>query len=306
MFNLEEFLSSQDSLMREFAYTLSLDLFDADDIVQEVILLSIESPDSIDTQPDVFKWFMLEIAKLSKKRNNNTLILTLDEFNFPDFAPFLQGEYKEQIYSLCKPKLKVDISFEFLFFLQYMNFEQRLIVVLKNYFKNEYISLSSEILEIEEKKILEIFENSKKQYSVIFNKWKKNIPFPVSNQEEKTDQLIQQFIKALQIRDKKLLENIFIPEVELIVSEEKRTGNEFVSAACLDLLKKSGKILHLDIIELNGCFGILVWSRSDNNSEWTRSAFILFLANENFVCSLKWYLDGHLFRNIVCDNPMIS
>ena len=306
MFNLEEFLSSQDSLMREFAYTLSLDLFDADDIVQEVILLSIESPDSIDTQLDVFKWFMVEIAKLSKKKNNDRLVLPLDEFDFPDFAPFLQVEYKEQIYSLCDPKLKVEISFEFLFFLQYMDFEQRLIVVLKNYFKNEYVSLSSEILEIEEKKILEIFEDSKKQYSVIFNKWKKNIPFPVSSQEEKTVQLIHKFTKALQIRDKNILEKIFIPDIELIVGGEKRTGNEFVSIACLDLLKKSGKILHLDLIRLNGCFGILVWSRSDNSSEWTRSAFILFLADENFICSLKWYLDVHLFRNIVCENPVIS
>ena len=109
-----------------------------------------------------------------------------------------------------------------------MDFEQRLIVVLKNYFKNEYVSLSSEILEIEEKKILEIFEDSKKQYSVIFNKWKKNIPFPVSSQEEKTVQLIHKFTKALQIRDKNILEKIFIPDIELIVGGEKRTGNEFV------------------------------------------------------------------------------
>ena len=29
MFNLEEFLSSEDSLLREFAFTLNLDLFDA-------------------------------------------------------------------------------------------------------------------------------------------------------------------------------------------------------------------------------------------------------------------------------------
>ncbi|MED5578973.1 MAG: hypothetical protein VX794_02970 [Nitrospinota bacterium] len=304
MFDLEEFLSSHDSLMREFSFTLNLNLFDAEDIVQEVVLLSIEDSNSTDSQLDIYKWFMVEIAKHSRKRNRDKTALPLYEFDFPDFAPFLQEDYKEQVSSM--KNLNIETSFEFLFFLQYMNFEERLILVLKNYFKNDYISLSSEILEIEERKVLEILEDSKKQYSLIFNKWKKNIPFPDSNGSVKTDQLIKEFLSALRSRNRVLLEKIFLNDVELVVSEEKRTGNEFVSTACLELLKKSGKILHLDLIELNGCFGFLVWSRSDNNSEWSRSAVILFLADEKFICSLKWYMDGHLFRNIVCQNPVIS
>ena len=306
MFNLEEFLSSQDSLLREFAFTLNLDLFDADDIVQEIILLSIEKSSSIDSETDLFKWFILEISKLSKKRNNEKSALPLYEFDFPDLSPFLQPEFKEHVTNLSKPKIKIETSLQFLFFLQYMNFEERLVLVMKNYFVKDYISLSSQVLEIEKEKISEIIEDAKKQYSLIFNKWKNNIPFPESNGDTKLDILSKKFIDALQKRDKSLLEKIFLNDIELTVSTEKRTGNEFVSIACLDLLKKSGKILCFNEIRLNGCLGILVWSRSDNSSEWSRVAFVLFLGNEKLICSMKWYFDGHLFRNIICENPIIS
>lgn len=306
MFNLEEFLSSEDSLLREFAFTLNLDLFDAEDIVQEAVLLAIEKPDAILPNSDIFRWFVFQISKLSQKRKNDKPALPLYEFNFPDFAPFLQAEYKKQISSLSKRKTKTKISFEFLFFLQYMNFEQRLVLVIKNFFENEYVSMSSEILGIKEEKISEIIEESKKQYSLVFNKWKKNIPFPVSNEREEANALIDKFKDALQKRDKSLLEKIFLNDIELVVGGEKRTGNEFVSVACIDLLKKSGKILCFDEIHLNGCSGILVWSRSDNSSEWNRSAVILFLENEKLVCSLKWYFDSHLFRSIIFENPLSS
>ena len=306
MFKLEEFLSAEDSLLREFAFTLNLDLFDAEDIVQEAVLLSIEEPKVISPNSDIFQWFIFQISKLSQKRNNEKPALALYEFDFPDFAPFLQSEYKEQISSLSKQNIKIETSFEFLFFLQYMNFEQRLVLVMKNFFKNEYVSLSSKILGIKKEKISEIIESSKKQYSLIFNKWKNNIPFPVSNEGEEINSLMDKFKEALKERDKSLLEKIFFNDIELVVSGEKRTGNKFVSVACLDLLKKSGKILYFDEIHLNGCSGILVWSRSDNSSEWNRSAVILLLANEKFVCSLKWYFDTHLFRNIVCGNPPSS
>ena len=231
MFNLEEFLSSEDSLLREFAFTLNLDLFDAEDIVQEAVLSAIEKPDAISPNSDIFRWFVFQISKFSQKRNNDKLALPLYEFNFPDFAPFLQVEYKKQISSLSKRKTKTKISFEFLFFLQYMNFEQRLVLVIKNFFENEYVSMSSEILGIKEEKISEIIEESKKQYSLVFNKWKKNIPFPVSNEREEANALIDKFKDALQKRDKSLLEKIFLNDIELLVGGEKRTGNEFVSVA---------------------------------------------------------------------------
>ncbi len=251
------------------------------------------------------EWFYTTCTEAALSRLREKPPLELNEFDLPDLIQTKGSCANGEIKSIEASGVWPSVSLEFLFPLQYMTPEQRVVVVLRDGVEDgDRIAASSLGMKIQE--VFEIADDADKKRVQIRKLWKGNLFFASTKDLAKTARVIERFVEALGFRDKVLLQGLMSPDVELIVRDERRTGDDFVAVACTELLGQMGGKLTFSPVWLNGCHGVLIWTWRTRRNEWLRCGAITVLSDDSDIKAMKWYLDGHLLRAIQVESPRVS
>ena len=166
--------------------------------------------------------------------------------------------------------------------LQYMTPEQRAVVVLRDGMEDgDRIAASAIGVKIPE--IFRIADNADIKCAQIQKHWSKKLFCATTDNPVKAARVFERFVEALGFRDKVLLQGLMSPGVELIVRDERRTGDDFVVVACMELLGQMGEKLTFSPVWLNGCRGVLIWTWRTRRNEWLRCGAITILSDKSYV-----------------------
>ena len=302
MIDLEKYTQAYWGLMRQHAYRLTGNILDADDTVQDTMLRAIEMGPALENVENHPEWLYTACTEAALSRLREKPPLELNEFDLPDLIQTRDSCAYGEIKSIEASAAWPSVSLEFLFPLQYMTPEQRAIVVLRDGVEDgDRIAASSLRVKIQE--VFKIADDAEKKRAQIRKRWRGNVYFVSSKDLVKTARVFERFIEALGFRDKALLQGLMSPDVELVVRDERRTGDDFVAVACTELLGQMGEKLTFSPVWLNGCRGVLIWTWRTRRNEWLRCGAITVLSDDTNIKAMKWYLDSHLLRAIQVESP---
>ncbi|MCE2453637.1 MAG: hypothetical protein J4F48_12640 [Nitrospinae bacterium] len=305
MIDLEKYTQEYWGLMRQHAYRLTGSILDADDIVQDTMLRAIEMGPALENIEDHPEWLYTACTEAALSRLREKQPLELNEFDLPDLIQTTGSSANGVTKSVEAGAVWPSVALEFLFPLQYMTPEQRAVVVLRDGVEDgDRIAASSIGVKIQE--VFKIADNADKKRAQIQKYWGKKLFFVSTDDQVKATRVFERFVEALGFRDKVLLQGLMSPGVELIVRDERRTGDDFVAVACTELLGQMGEKLTFSPVWLNGCRGVLIWTWRTRRNEWLRCGAITILSDDSNVKAMKWYLGGHLLRAIQTEVPQVS
>ncbi len=305
MIDLEKYTQEYWGLMRQHAYRLTGSILDADDIVQDTILRAIEMGPALENIEDHPEWLYTACTTAALSRLREKTPLELNEFDLPDLIQTRGSSTNGETKSIEASAMWPSVALEFLFPLQYMMPEQRVVIVLRDGVEDgDRIAASSIGVKIQE--VFKIADNAEKIRAQIQKHWRGNIFFASPKVPSKIARVFERFVEALGFRDKVLLQGLMSPGVELIVRDERRTGDDFVALACTELLGQMGEKLTFSPVWLNGCRGVLIWTWRTRRNEWLRCGAITVLCDDSNIKAMKWYLEGHLLRAIQTEAPRVS
>ena len=305
MIDLEKYTQEYWGLMRQHAYRLTGSILDADDIVQDAMLRAIEMGPALNNIEDHPEWLYTACTEAALSRLREKKPLELNEFDFPDLIQTAGSSANGVTKSIEAGAVWPSVALEFLFPLQYMTPEQRAVVVLRDGVEDgDRIAASAMGVKIQE--VFKIADNADNKRAQIQKHWGKNLFCATTDDHAKVARVFERFVEALGFRDKVLLQGLMSPGVELVVRDERRTGDDFVAMACAELLGQLGEKLTFSPVWLNGCRGVLIWTWRTMRNEWLRCGAIMVLNDEFNIKAMKWYLDGHLLRAIQTEVPQTS
>ena len=305
MIDLEKYTQEYWGLMRQHAYRLTGSISDADDIVQDTMLRAIEMGPALENIEDHPEWLYTACTEAALSRLREKQPLELNEFDLPDLIQTTGSSANGVTKSVEAGAVWPSVALEFLFPLQYMTPEQRAVVVLRDGVEDgDRIAASSIGVKIQE--VFKIADNADKKRAQIQKYWGKKLFFVSTDDQVKATRVFERFVEALGFRDKVLLQGLMSPGVELIVRDERRTGDDFVAVACTELLGQMGEKLTFSPVWLNGCRGVLIWTWRTRRNEWLRCGAITILSDDSNVKAMKWYFGGHLLRAIQTEVPQVS
>ena len=291
--------------MRQHAYRLTGSILDADDIVQDTMLRAIEMGPALENIKDHPEWLYISCTEAALSRLREKKPLQLNEFDFPDLIQTTGSSTNEETKSIEASATWPSVSLEFLFPLEYLTPEQRVVVVLRDGAEDgDRIAASAMRLKIQE--IFKIADSADKKRVEIQKHWGRKVFLSSTQDQVKAERVFERFVEALGFRDKVLLQGLMSPDVELIVREERRTGDDFVVVACTELLSQMGEKLTFSPVWLNGCRGVLIWAWRTRSNEWLKCGAVTVLSDDSNIKAMKWYLDGHLLRAIQIEVPQVS
>ena len=305
MIDLEKYTREYWGLMRQHAYRLTGSILDADDIVQDTMLRAIEMGPALENIKDHPEWLYISCTEAALSRLREKKPLQLNEFDFPDLIQTTGSSTNEETKSIEASATWPSVSLEFLFPLEYLTPEQRVVVVLRDGAEDgDRIAASAMRLKIQE--IFKIADSADKKRVEIQKHWGRKVFLSSIQDQVKAERVFERFVEALGFRDKVLLQGLMSPDVELIVREERRTGDDFVVVACTELLSQMGEKLTFSPVWLNGCRGVLIWAWRTRSNEWLKCGAVTVLSDDSNIKAMKWYLDGHLLRAIQIEVPQVS
>ena len=305
MIDLEKYTQEYWGVIRQHAYRLTGSILDADDIVQDTMLRAIEMGPALENIEDHPEWLYTACTEAALFRLREKKPLELKEFDLPDLVQTMGSSSNGVTKSIEAGAVWPSVALEFLFPLQYMTPEQRAVVVLRDGVEDgDRIAASAMGVKIQE--VFKIAEYADKKRAQIHKYWGKNLFFSSTDEQEKASRVFERFVEVLGFRDKVLMQGLMSPGVELVVRGERRTGDDFVAVACMELLGQMGEKLTFSPVWLNGCRGVLIWTWRTRRSEWLRCGAITILSDDSNVKAMKWYLDGHLLRAIQTEIPQVS
>lgn len=302
MIDLEKYARAYWGLMRQHAYRLTGSVLDADDVAQEAMLRAIELGPALESVEDHPAWLYAACTEAALRLLRERKPLPPDEFDLPDPAqtagPSEDGESRPLEADAGWPS----VALEFLFPLQYMTPEQRVVVVLRDG-TEDGDRIASAALGLKIQEVFKIAGGADEKRAEIKRRWRGGAPFASAENGEKAARVFDRFVEALGFRDKALLQGVMAPEAELVVRGERRKGDDFVAVACAELLGQMGEKLTFSPVWLNGCRGALVWTWRTRRAEWLRCGAVTVLNDDSSVKAMKWYLDGHLLRAVRAEAP---
>ncbi|MEK6709998.1 MAG: sigma factor [Nitrospinota bacterium] len=300
MIDLEQFSRRHWGPLRRHAYRLTGSLLDAEDAVQETMLRAVEMGPALDNVGDPAEWLHVAATEAALALLHEHPPLALEAFELPDFvqtpgpgsgAPPFAGEEGWP-----------GVTLAFLFPLQYMEPEQRAVVVLRDALEDgDRIAASALSATLPE--VFQIAEAAERRRAEVRRRWGRNVPFAPLQDDPASARAFAKFTEALGFRDKALLQGLLLGEAELIGSGRRETGRDFVAAALAELLGEAGDDVRFTPVWLNGCRGLLVWVWQERRDEWQRAAALLAVCGESQVRALKWETDGHILRSIRAGEP---
>ena len=251
------------------------------------------------------EWLYISCTEAALSRLREKKPLQLNEFDFPDLIQTTGSSTNEETKSIEASATWPSVSLEFLFPLEYLTPEQRVVVVLRDGAEDgDRIAASAMRLKIQE--IFKIADSADKKRVEIQKHWGRKVFLSSTQDQVKAERVFERFVEALGFRDKVLLQGLMSPDVELIVREERRTGDDFVVVACTELLSQMGEKLTFSPVWLNGCRGVLIWAWRTRSNEWLKCGAVTVLSDDSNIKAMKWYLDGHLLRAIQIEVPQVS
>ncbi len=302
MIDLETYTQEYWGLMRQHAYRLTGSILDAEDIAQDAMLRAIEMGPALENVEDHHEWLYTACTEAALSRLRERKPLQVKEFDLPDLIQTTGSSTNGETKPIEAYTTWPSVALEFLFPLQYMTPEQRAVVVLRDGIEDgDRIAASAMRLTIQE--VFSVADHAHKKRMEIKKYWETRGFFASGATQEKTARVFERFVEALGFRDKVLLQGLMGPAVELIVREERRTGDDFVAVACTELLGQMGEKLTFSPVWLNGCRGVLIWVWRTRRSEWLKCGAITVLSDGMNIKAMKWYLDGHLLRSIQAETP---
>ena len=305
MIDLEKYTQEYWGLMRQHAYRLTGSILDADDIVQDTMLRAIEMGPALENIEDHPEWLYTACTEAALSRLRERKPLDFNEFDLPDLIQTKGSSTNGETKSIEANAVWPSVTLEFLFPLQYMKPEQRAVVVLRDGVEDgDRIAASSIGVKIQE--VFKIADKADKKRAQIQKHWRGNVLFASAKDTAKTARVFERLVEALGFRDKVLLQGLMAPGAELIVRDERRTGDDFVAMACTELLGQMGEKLTFSPVWLNGCRGVLIWTWRTRRNEWLRCGAITVLSDDSNIRAMKWYLDDHLLRSIQAEAPRVS
>jgi len=301
MIDLEQFSREHWGPLRRHAYRLTGSILDAEDAVQETMLRAVEmgpALDSIDNHPE---WLHVAATEAAIELLNGHPPLPLDTLELPDLVqtagpgagPPLEGEEGWP-----------GVDLPFLFPLQYMEPEQRAVVVLRDALEDGD-RIAATALSATLPEIFQMAEAAERRRAEVRRRWGRHVPFSPLQDDPASARIFSKFTEALGMRDKALLQAILVPEAEMVMNAGRReSGGDFVATACAETLASIGDGLRFSPVWLNGCRGLLVWAWHPYRGEWLREAALMVLAEGSHVRTLKWETDGHILRTIQAEEPV--
>ena len=305
MIDLEKYTQEYWGLMRQHAYRLTGSILDADDIVQDTMLRAIEMGPALENIEDHSEWLYTACTEAALSRLREKKPLEVNEFDLPDLIQTRDSSTNGETKSIEASAVWPSIAIEFLFPLQYMTPEQRVVVVLRDGVEDGD-RIAASVIGVKIQEVFKIADNAEKKRAQIQKHWRGNVFFASIKVPAKTARVFERFVEALGLRDKVLLQGLMSPGVELIVRDERRTGDDFVAVACTELLGQMGEKLTFSPVWLNGCRGVLIWTWRTRRNEWLRCGAITVLSDDSNIKAMKWYLEGHLLRAIQTEAPRVS
>ena len=291
--------------MRQHAYRLTGSVLDADDIAQDTMLRAIEMGSALENIDDHYEWLYSACTEEALSRLRERKPLQLNEFDLPDLIQTTGSSTNGESKSIEASAAWPSVALEFLFPLQYMTPEQRVVVVLRNGIEDgDRIAASA--MEIRIQEVFKIADNADKKRAQIQKYWERNVFFASTKDQTQAARVFERFLETLGFRDKVLLQGLMAPDVELIVRDERRTGDDFVAMACTELLGQMGEKLTFGPVWFNGCRGVLIWTWRTRRNEWLKCGAVTVLSDDSNIKAMKWYLDGHLLRAIHAEAPQAS
>ena len=305
MIDLEKYTQEYWGLMRQHAYRLTGSILDADDVVQDTMLRAIEMGPALDNIEDHSEWLYTACTKEALSRLREKRPLQLNEFDLPDLIQTTGSSTNGETKSIEASATWPSVALEFLFPLQYMTPEQRAVIVLRDGAEDgDRVAASAIGVKIQE--VFKIADNADKKRSQVKKHWQRKVFFASTKDQRKAERVFERFVETLSFRDKVLLQGLMSPDVELIVRDERREGDDFVAVACTELLGKMGEKLTFSPVWFNGCRGVLIWNWRTRRNEWLRCGAITVLNDDSNITAMKWYLDGHLLRAIQANVPQAT
>ncbi len=300
MIDLDRFTRENWDRIRYSSYRMTGNILDAEDLAQEIMLRAVEMGSALGEVPDHAEWIQITSAETALALLRGRKSLPLDEFDLPDSIQTEGPGAAKGTLSPAGDTSQTGVLLQFLFPLQYMTPEQRVTLVLRDG-NEDGDRIAATALGMTFPEIYEIVDKAKVRYLEVRKRWGENIPFTFFEEEEGADKVFRRFIEILQFRDRALLQQLLWDRAELLAQSERRSGQDFVTVACVELLERGGAEARFTPLWLNGCRGLLCWRRS--GADWERWAVLLVICNGKGVRTLKWSLDAHLLRGIEAEEP---
>ena len=176
MIDLEKYTREYWGLMRQHAYRLTGSILDADDIVQDTMLRAIEMGPALENIKDHPEWLYSACTEAALSRLREKTPLELNEFDLPDLIQTTGASTSAGTKSIEASVTWPSVALEFLFPLQYMTPEQRVVVVLRDGAEDgDRIAASTIGVKIQE--VFEIADSAGKKQRQIQKHWEKNVFF---------------------------------------------------------------------------------------------------------------------------------
>ena len=305
MIDLEKFTQEYWGLLRRHAYRLTGSILDAEDISQETMLRVVEMGPSLENIDDHNEWLHTAATEAAFELLKSHKPVSLEEFDLPDLIQTNGACTDPNFRSLEGEDYWPEVPLHFLFPLQYMEPEQRPVVVLRDGFEDGD-RMAAEALHVTIPEVFEIAEEAEKIRSSVRKRWGSTVPFVSLDNNEKSEKVFKRFLEIFQMKDKVLLQQVMWKNTEMILGPERTTGEDFVATELASFAKGMGDKIRFSPVWLNGYRGVLIEDWQELRSEWLRVALGLILCSDREVRALKWFLDGHILRKIETDDTESS
>lgn len=297
MIDLEEFTREYWGLLRRHAYRLTGSILDSEDVSQETMLRVVEMGPSLENIDDHNEWLHTAATEAAMDLLKRHKPISIEEFDLPDLIQTTGACAEPGFRSLEGEADWPGMALHFLFPLQYMESEQRAVVVLRDGFEDGD-RMAATALHITIQEVFKIAEEAEKVHTAVRKRWGSTVPFVPLGDDEKSEKVFNRFLETFQLKDKILLQQVLWKNAEMILGPERTTGEDFVATELASLSKGMGDKLRFSPVWLNGCRGVLIEDWQGLRSEWLRVALALILCSDREVRALKWFLDGHILRKI--------
>ncbi len=297
MIDLEKFTREYWGLLRRHAYRLTGSILDSEDISQETMLRVVEMGPSLENIDNHKEWLHTAATEAAMDLLKSHKPISIEEFDLPDLIQTTGACAESGFRSLEGEADWTGVALHFLFPIQYMEPEQRAVVVLRDGFEDGD-RMAAEALHITIQEVFEIAEKAEEVHTAVRKRWGSTVPFVPFGDDEKTEKVFNRFLETFQMKDKVLLQQVLWKDAEMILSPERTTGEDFVATELASLSKGMGDKFRFSSVWLNGCRGVLIEDWQELRSEWLRVALGLILCSDRDVRALKWFMDGHILRKI--------
>ncbi len=297
MFNLEKFSEEYWGRLRRHAYRLTGSILDAEDAAQETMLRAIEMGPALENISNHLEWLHIAATEAAVGILKSRRPIPLEEFDLPDLIQTTGAGADSGSSPIEGEADWPGADLGFLFPLQYLEPEQRAVLVLRDGFEDGD-RMAAAALGVTIQEIFAVAEEAEKVRASVRKRWGGAVPFVPLRDDEKSEKVFGRFLEIFQMKDAVLMQQVLWKDAEMILAPERTTGQDFVATELTALAKGMGERFRFDPVWLNGCRGVLISTWRPNRSEWVRTALGLILCNEREVRAVKWCLEGHILRSI--------